>query len=168
MPRQNVSSLPRSGFILPSQQTMDIELPHDVVSACAKRDEPPSQQIMNFELSHDVVSACAKRDEPPSRRSRSIHWQSMFLFHHEILRKSSRPVCEAFCFFCVFSGLIMNIRVHSCSFVVDNQCLVFINPSPRYPQTWRFFGKMPRQNVSPANSLCMLASCWTTTVASSS
>ena len=140
----DVSPLPRSGFI------------------------PPSQQIMNFELSHDVVSACAKRDEPPSRRSRSIHWQSMFLFHHEILRKSSRPVCEAFCFFCVFSGLIMNIRVHSCSFVVDNQCLAFINPSPRYPQTWRFFGKMPRQNVSSANSLCMLASCWTTTVASSS
>ena len=29
-------------------------------------------------------------------------------------------VCEAFRFFRVFSGLIMNIRVHSCSFVVDN------------------------------------------------
>ena len=68
MPRQNVSPLPRSGFILQSQQTMDIELPHDVVSACAKRDEPPSQQAMNLEFPHDVVSACAKRDEPPSRR----------------------------------------------------------------------------------------------------
>ena len=27
-------------------------------------------------------------------------------------------VCEAFSFFRVFSGLMMNIRVHSCSFVV--------------------------------------------------
>ena len=30
-------------------------------------------------------------------------------------------VCEAFRFFRVFSGLVMNIRVHSCPFVVDNQ-----------------------------------------------
>ena len=47
---------------------MGFKLPHDVVSACAKRDEPPSQQAMNLEFPHDVVSACAKRDEPPSRR----------------------------------------------------------------------------------------------------
>ena len=94
-------SVARSGFIPPSQQTMDFKFPHDVVCACAKRDEPPSRrrlfqsfarlwliaygswmarlsreadsyrlnrQIMDFKLPHDVVCACAKRDEPPSRR----------------------------------------------------------------------------------------------------
>ena len=40
----------------------------------------PSQQTMDIELSLDVVSACAKRDEPPSRRSRLFHWQSTFCF----------------------------------------------------------------------------------------
>ena len=47
---------------------MNFKLPHDVVSACAKRDEPPSQQTMNVKLPHDNFCACAKRDEPPSRR----------------------------------------------------------------------------------------------------
>ena len=56
----------------PSQQAINIELPHDVVCACAKRDEPPSQQAMNIELPHDVVSACAKRDEPPNQQAMNI------------------------------------------------------------------------------------------------
>ena len=38
------SPLPRSGFIPPSQQTMNFEFPHDVICACAKRDEPPSRR----------------------------------------------------------------------------------------------------------------------------
>ena len=55
----------------PTEQTMDFKLSHDVVSTCAKRDEPPSrksQKTMDFKLPHDVVCTCAKRDEPPSRR----------------------------------------------------------------------------------------------------
>ena len=46
---------------------------------------------MGFELPHDVVSACAKRDEPPSRRSRLFHWQSTFCFYLDILREVVGP-----------------------------------------------------------------------------
>ena len=37
--------------------------------SCEMISQPPRQQTMNFELTHDVVSACAKRDEPPARAS---------------------------------------------------------------------------------------------------
>ena len=55
--------------------------------------------------------------KPPSRRSRLHYPQSMSCFYIES-SVSHRPGGEAFSFFRVFSGLMTNIRVHSCPFVV--------------------------------------------------
>jgi len=53
---------------------------------CAKRfSKPPEQTDLDFKLPHDVVSTCAKRDEPPSRRSRLHSFAINILFHHRIL-----------------------------------------------------------------------------------
>ena len=48
-----------------------------------------------------------------------IHFLSRFSVVNNIFRIMA-DVCEAFSFFCVFSGL-PKIRVHSCSFVVSNK-----------------------------------------------
>ena len=66
---------------------------------------------MDSKLPHDVVSTCAKRDEPPSRRSRLHHSRSTF-FHLEILRDVVGPATRLFCLFSVFCGL--NFRALSC------------------------------------------------------
>ncbi|MBR4417534.1 MAG: hypothetical protein IKS67_12225, partial [Victivallales bacterium] len=73
----------------------------------------PSQQTKNFELPHDVVSTCAKRDEPPSRRR-----LYRFLLDQNIILSTYSPEpwptsARHFRFFRVFGGLVMNIRVHS-------------------------------------------------------
>ena len=42
--------------------------------------------------------------------------------------RTMADVCKAFCIFRVFSGLVMNIRVHSCPFVVpypSHSCIFF-------------------------------------------
>ncbi|MCR5381059.1 MAG: hypothetical protein K6G44_08770 [Lentisphaeria bacterium] len=82
--------------------------------------QPPSRrnrQTMGFKLPHDVVSTCAKRDEPPSRRQPlelSPFWISY------TLQNSSDFVGVCGEAFSVFSGL-QKIRVNSCPFVVENQ-----------------------------------------------
>ena len=75
---------------------------------------------MGFKLPHDVVSACAKRDEPPSRR------RPLRVFHFQIYLLSTTsselwPTSARLCFFSVFSGL--KIRVHSCHswFLMNNK-----------------------------------------------
>ena len=75
---------------------------------------------MDFKLPHDVVSTCAKRDEPPSRRSRLHHSRSTFCFIIKSLGILSARL-RGFCLFSVFSGLITNISVHSCPFVVPKE-----------------------------------------------
>ena len=60
----------------------------------------------------------AKRMETAEQTEASqIPFFSRFTFVTNLLRTMT-DVCEAFCFFRVFSGLITNIRVHSCPFVV--------------------------------------------------
>ncbi|MBR5079856.1 MAG: hypothetical protein IKX30_14055 [Victivallales bacterium] len=53
---------------------MDFELPYDVVSTCAKRDEPPSQQTMNIKLPHDILCSRAAHD---NRRAAGSRWISL-------------------------------------------------------------------------------------------
>ena len=79
-----------------------------------------NRQTMDFKLPHDVVCACAKRDEPPSRRRPS---ESSSLKIHVLPTTASviwPTSARHLRFFRVFSGL-QKIRVHSCEFVVDNQ-----------------------------------------------
>ena len=52
-------------------------------------------------------------------------------------------VCEAFCLFRVFSGLITNFRVHSCPFVVANKLVVVLPACPFLILLYRPF--QPRQ-----------------------
>ena len=111
------------------------ELSHDVVCACAKRDEPlisashaygswlmdgsplprsgfipPSQQTMNIELPHDVVCACAKRDEPPQPPEPFSSFVINILFHFEILSDVVGPAARHFVRLMV---KFVCIRVHS-------------------------------------------------------
>ena len=89
---------------------MDFKLPHDVFCACAKRDEPPRRRRpVRASLAYGLLlMAKGLTDNPISR------WPSAL----STAFGGYRPVCEAFRFFRVFSGLVMNIRVHSCPFVV--------------------------------------------------
>ena len=75
---------------------------------------------MGFKLPHDVVSTCAKRDEPPSRRQ-PLELSPFWISYTHQNSSDFVGVCgEAFCFFSVFSGL-QKMRVNSCPFVVENQ-----------------------------------------------
>ena len=80
-----------------------------------------NRHFLNFKLPHDVVCACAKRDEPPSRRRPANPPFSRVSFFPQILQHDGRRL-RGIVFFRVFIGL-PQIRVHSCAFVVDNRCL---------------------------------------------
>ena len=69
---------------------------------------------MNFKLPHDNFCTCAKRDEPPSRRRPTVFAELKAESKYKCF-SSLADVCEAFCIFRVFSGLIkfVSIRVYS-------------------------------------------------------
>ena len=75
-----------------------------------------SQQTMNFELPHDVVSTCAKRDEPPSRRRPANPSSSSVSFFPQNLQNDGRRLRGILFIQCLL--WTVKIRVHSCEFVV--------------------------------------------------
>ena len=79
-----------------------------------------NRQAMDFKLPHDVVCACAKRDEPPSRRQ-PLEFSSLLISYAYQNSSDFVGSCgEAFLFIqCLL--WTAKIRVNSCPFVVDNQ-----------------------------------------------
>ena len=90
-----------------------------------------NRQTIDFKLPHDVVCACAKRDEPPSRR-RPFQF---FLDQNNILSTNSsetRPTSARHSVSSVFSvdyKKFASIRVHS--WFQINGLAVFFNGLPR-------------------------------------
>ena len=75
------------------------------------------QQTMDFKLPHDILCRRAAHDNRRTVGGRSDSSSIRITYCHKLFRTMA-DVCEAFCFFRVFCGLIF--RVYSCLFVVKN------------------------------------------------
>ena len=79
---------------------------------------------------------------------------------HKIFRMMA-DVCEAFCLFSVFSGLITNIRVHSCPFVVPQKQLSAVGEIVKIPLDENngrsFVSRTARQVAQTAQQVRQLA-----------
>ena len=75
-----------------------------------------NRQAMDFKLPHDVVSTCAKRDEPPSRRRPANPSSSSVSFFPQNLQNDGRRLRGILFIQCLL--WTVKIRVNSCPFVV--------------------------------------------------
>ena len=100
-------------FMTKSPRTARMKMPNRQDTAVTHAPLTSSFRMTLFSLARSVTNRRA--DGGPQ----NLPFSQNSLSNNNLLRMMA-DVCEAFRFFCVFSGLIMNIRVHSCPFVVLN------------------------------------------------
>ena len=88
-----------------------------------------NRKAMSFKLPHEVVFACAKRDEPPSRRRLFQFSSHKIQFLPQPLQNHGRRLRGILFLQCI-QWTTNKIRVYSSSFVVHNQRFI-LHPQER-------------------------------------